>query len=113
MRRRPLTTINRAVEASTYAVAGPDRARVGGMRVDIVDKNVGDDVLLTETATDEFGHYSAASTRDPCASGTKHSPTCRRAYTLPTPFWPPPTSATTRPTMRRWSSNFLPILRRR
>jgi len=29
------------------------------MRVDIVDKNVGDDVLLTETAADEFGHYSA------------------------------------------------------
>ncbi len=38
-------------------VASPDRAGVGGLRVQIVDKNVGPDVPLAETVTDEHGHY--------------------------------------------------------
>lgn len=44
-----------------YTVAGtvnsPDRAGVGGLRVEIVDKNVGREVSLAETKTDERGRY--------------------------------------------------------
>ena len=38
-------------------VASPDRAGVGWLRVQIVDKNVGPDVPLAETVTDERGNY--------------------------------------------------------
>ncbi len=52
-----------AVIASIYTVEGtvasPDRAGVGRLRVEIVDKNVGADVLLAETATDERGRYQS------------------------------------------------------
>jgi peptidoglycan hydrolase-like protein with peptidoglycan-binding domain len=55
--------INQAVDASFYTVVGtvvsPDRAGVGGLRVQIVDKNIGQDVPLTETTTDERGRYTA------------------------------------------------------
>ncbi len=51
-------------------VASPDRAGVGGLRVQIVDKNVGQDVPLAEGVTDERGRYStcfvASSQRKPC-----------------------------------------------
>src|SRR5688572_23465159 len=44
--------INRAVDASTYVVSGtvtsPDRAGLGGLRVQIVDKNVGRSIPLAE-----------------------------------------------------------------
>jgi len=46
------SAVNRAVEAITCTVAGtaasPDRAGLGGLRIQIVDKNVGQDVLLAE-----------------------------------------------------------------
>lgn len=49
------------VDANIYIVEGtvasPDRAGVGGLRVQIVDKNIGQDILLVETLTDEYGHY--------------------------------------------------------
>ena len=55
--------INQAVEDSLYTVVGtvasPDRAGVGGLRVQIVDKNVGQDVPLAEAVTDERGRYMA------------------------------------------------------
>ena len=55
--------INQVVEDSLYTVVGtvssPDRAGVGGLRVQIVDKNVGQDVPLTEAVTDERGRYTA------------------------------------------------------
>jgi hypothetical protein len=54
------------VDAINYIVAdtvvSPDRAGVSGLRVQIVDKNVGKDVDLIETVTDERGHYQASFT---------------------------------------------------
>src|SRR6185503_15186472 len=48
----------------TYTVEGrvssPDSASVGGLRVQIVDKNVGPDVLMAETSTDERGDYNVS-----------------------------------------------------
>lgn len=48
-------------DAASYDVAGtvssPDSANVGGLYVQIVDKNVGPDVVLGATATDEHGRY--------------------------------------------------------
>ena len=38
-------------------VASPDRAGVGGLRVQIVDRNVGQDVPLADTVTDARGRY--------------------------------------------------------
>jgi len=38
-------------------VASPDRAGVSGLRVELVDKNVGQDVALGETQTDDRGRY--------------------------------------------------------
>jgi hypothetical protein len=50
--------------AGSYGVAGrvtsPDRAGVGGLRVEIVDRNVGRDVTLAEAETDDRGRYDAA-----------------------------------------------------
>ena len=40
-------------------VASPDSAGVGGLRVVVVDRNVGQDVTLAETLTDERGRYRA------------------------------------------------------
>ena len=40
-------------------VASPDRAGVGGLRVEIIDRNVGQDVTLFDGVTDEVGHYEA------------------------------------------------------
>jgi hypothetical protein len=40
------------------SVASPDRAGVGRLRVQIVDKNVGQDRAVAETLTDERGRYS-------------------------------------------------------
>lgn len=49
---------------ATYNVSGKvfsrDRAGVVGLRVEIVDKNVGFDVRLVETGTDERGGYKAS-----------------------------------------------------
>jgi Putative peptidoglycan binding domain/Salmonella virulence plasmid 28.1kDa A protein len=49
--------------ASVYTVEGtvasPDRAGVGRLRVEIVDRNVGGDVTLVDAVTDEVGHYEA------------------------------------------------------
>ena len=41
-------------------VASQHRAGVGGLRVRIMDKRVGDDVQLVETVTDEEGKYRAS-----------------------------------------------------
>src|SRR5262249_5935991 len=47
--------------ANSYTVSGsvnsPDRAGVGARRVQIVDKNVGQDVPLGESVTDAAGRY--------------------------------------------------------
>src|SRR6267378_3774631 len=56
--------INKEVMANTYTVSGkvasPDHAGVGGLRVQIVDKNAGPDVALATTATNDDGEYSIA-----------------------------------------------------
>ncbi|HWS86526.1 MAG TPA: neuraminidase-like domain-containing protein [Pyrinomonadaceae bacterium] len=44
------------------SVVSPDRGGVGGLRVLVVDKNVGADVTLAETETDDRGRYSASYT---------------------------------------------------
>jgi len=53
--------INEAVDAATFTIDGKvasrSRAGVGGLRVEIVDKNVGDDVHLAEALTDDDGAY--------------------------------------------------------
>lgn len=50
-------------DVSIYTVVGTvvssDCAEVGGLRVQIIDKNIRQDVLLVETRTDEHGGYSA------------------------------------------------------
>ena len=50
--------------AVEYFVAGivssPDRAGVGGLRVRVVDRNVGQDVTLAETLTDARGRYQVS-----------------------------------------------------
>ncbi|MGH8472075.1 MAG: peptidoglycan-binding domain-containing protein, partial [Gammaproteobacteria bacterium] len=55
--------INAAADAMTFTVQGKVvsrlRAGVGGLRVEIVDKNVGNDVPLAEAATDDEGGYCA------------------------------------------------------
>lgn len=55
--------INAAVDAAIFRVEGQvaSRARAGvaGLRVEIVDKNVGEDVRLAGTATDDEGIYQA------------------------------------------------------
>ena len=54
-------TGNQPDDATFYDVAGtvssPDSAGVGGLQVQIVDKNIGPDVALGETTTDERGRY--------------------------------------------------------
>ena len=53
--------INQVVDAGNFTVSGtvtsPDRVGVGGLRVQIVDKNVGGDTILAGAATDERGRY--------------------------------------------------------
>ncbi len=44
----------------TGTVASPDSASVGGLHVQLVDRNVGQDVILAETLTDERGRYRAS-----------------------------------------------------
>ena len=49
---------------SVYKVSGtvtsPDSAATGGLRVEVVDRNVGQDTSLAETLTDERGTYHAS-----------------------------------------------------
>src|SRR5262245_45158541 len=56
--------VTAAVAAGTYTVTGtvasPDRAALGGLAVRIVDKNVGPDVTLVETLTDDQGAYQVS-----------------------------------------------------
>ncbi len=56
--------INAAVTVQTYLVSGtvfsPDRAGVGGLAVQVVDKNVGGDVPLATAVTDDAGNYTAS-----------------------------------------------------
>src|SRR5258708_30093367 len=58
--------INQAVDAlkgETFFVSGrvrsPDRAGIGGLKVKIIDKNLGEDIPLGEAGTDQNGHYKA------------------------------------------------------
>jgi hypothetical protein len=48
----------------TYTVDGivscPDRAGIGGLRVELVDKNVGSDLPLVDTVTDDRGRYQVS-----------------------------------------------------
>lgn len=68
------------VETKNYTVSGtvssPDRAGVGGLRVLIVDKNVGQaqDVTLVETTTIAGGHYRAGFTDDSLRERGKAQP---------------------------------------
>jgi hypothetical protein len=52
-----------AVADTAYTVSGfvmsPDRAGVGGLRVRVVDRNVGEDVELAVATTNLRGHYTA------------------------------------------------------
>ena len=41
----------------TGAITSPTSPSIGGLRVQLVDKNIGPDVLLGETTTDLQGHY--------------------------------------------------------
>lgn len=54
----PATSVKETVYTVTGTVSSPDRAGLGGLRVEIVDKNVGRDDSLVETITDERGQYS-------------------------------------------------------
>ncbi|HWW73910.1 MAG TPA: hypothetical protein VNZ44_00855, partial [Pyrinomonadaceae bacterium] len=51
----------RLAAGAAYSVSGvvrsPDRAGVGGLRVRVVDRNVGQDVMLAETPTDARGRF--------------------------------------------------------
>jgi hypothetical protein len=57
-------TANGSSDGNTYAVSGtvvsPDRAGVGGLTVQIVDKTVGPDALLATTMTDSWGNYTVS-----------------------------------------------------
>lgn len=67
-----------SVDRITFQVAGKvasrSRAGVGGLRVQIVDKTVGDDVQLTETVTDDQGAYHATFTNDSLLQRGKAQP---------------------------------------
>jgi hypothetical protein len=56
------TPVPVAVVTETFVVSGrvssSDRAGVGGLRVEVVDKNVGADVSLVQGVTDAAGNYS-------------------------------------------------------
>ena len=56
--------ISQMVDAITYTVVGTvtgtDRAGLSDLHIEIVDKNVGQDVLLAETITDTHGSYAAS-----------------------------------------------------
>src|SRR5689334_8587041 len=55
--------VNDVLDSATYFVGGtvwsPNRAGVGGLIVQLVDKNVGGDVVLASTTTDASGSYTA------------------------------------------------------
>jgi hypothetical protein len=55
-------------------VASPDRAGVGGLRVEVLDRNVGQDVLLAETMTDERGRYRVSFESSPQRERAKKQP---------------------------------------
>jgi peptidoglycan hydrolase-like protein with peptidoglycan-binding domain len=98
------TAINQAVDASIYTVAGtvvsPDRAGVGNLRVEIVDKNVGEDVPLEEAVTDERGRYHTRFSALPLWERGKTQPDLQARVLWTISFWAPPIFATTRPTTR-------------
>lgn len=59
----------------TYTVVGtvtsPDRGGVNGLRVQIVDRNIGPDVFLAETVTDENGNYKVSFVVSPASLKTR------------------------------------------
>jgi peptidoglycan hydrolase-like protein with peptidoglycan-binding domain len=69
---------NQSADATIYTVIGavtsPDRAGVGSLLVQVVDKNVGPDVLLAETTTDDSGRYKARFTAESLLSRKKTQP---------------------------------------
>ncbi|HEY0377591.1 MAG TPA: neuraminidase-like domain-containing protein [Pyrinomonadaceae bacterium] len=60
---RPEDGNGQPVSGGDYVVTGtvtsPDSAGVGGLHVQLIDRNVGQDIVLAETLTDERGHYRA------------------------------------------------------
>ena len=58
-----LASILQAGTGSTFTVTGtvssPTSASVGGLQIQIIDKNVGGDVVLTASTTDALGNYRA------------------------------------------------------
>ena len=77
------TAIGLAVAEATYTVTGsvssPTRVGVGGLNVQLVDKNVGGDVPLSTTTTDASGGYTATAViaLPVLRSVKKPNPTCR------------------------------------
>jgi hypothetical protein len=66
-------------------VVSPSRAGVGGLRVEILDKNICDDVYLAEAVTDEGGGYAATFTMaDFCKRGKQRPDLQVRAFAGPT-----------------------------
>ena len=59
---RLLTVLGALNSSHAFEVSGrvysADRAGVGGLRVQVVDKNAGPDVLLAEGTTDDAGKYT-------------------------------------------------------
>jgi hypothetical protein len=53
----------RSIEGSTFVVSGvvssPGRGGLPGLRVEVVDKDVGPEIVVATTVTDEHGHYTA------------------------------------------------------
>lgn len=83
--------INAAVDAATFTVEGKVasrfRAGVGGLRVEIVDKNVGMDVPLSEAMTDDSGAYRRTFTITDLRQRGKQRPDLQaRAFVGETPL---------------------------
>jgi hypothetical protein len=55
-------------------IASPDRAGVGNLRVQIVDKNVGQDIPFAETVTDDRGRYQISFNTSPLLERHKQQP---------------------------------------
>jgi hypothetical protein len=77
------------MDAGAYTVAGtvasPDRAGVGGLRIQVVDRNVGSDVQLAEGVTDEDGRFSTRFALSPQRAPHKAKPDLQaRAYSAQT-----------------------------
>jgi GH18 family chitinase len=58
----------------TGTVASPTSASVGGLQVQLVDKNVGGDIVLSSTTTDRRGNYQIVVVIPPVVAGSRSKP---------------------------------------